>query len=423
MGLLDEAAATPELPWSLSAAENSNWAGRLTKAAAMGVKCKVLLFAASPLFNSAQPYTDQQPQIAVEERQVWYGGFRQDLWERCLKACEEFFAENARNGNYYALVMPTGNTEADYMAAFRRGYWTRGNSEKIFEVHDRYNQAEGDQGPGPGNISHQGALAPTLEYMEMFPMADGTPFNGNAVYNTDNPGNVNIFEGRDPRLYESILVQKRGLNFQGRNVEIWEGGTHKMNPPWNNQAFLGLGMGPRKWILDYWDIANEPFQWPYLRMAEMHFIYAEALAETGDLQKACDEVNKVRARVGLGKIETCNPTLNLTTNKDNLISEILRERQCELGYEDTRLHDMVRRKLVSNFTKHLRGIRIYRKDGKNEPLGEGETYPDFRYETYNIQSFSRAWWTPGFWTNKWFLNAMPETEINKGYGLTQNPGW
>jgi len=50
-------------------------------------------------------------------------------------------------------------------------------------------------------------------------------------------------------------------------------------------------------------------------MGEMHLIYAEALAETGNLTKACDEVDKVRARVGLGKIAVMNPTLNLTTNK------------------------------------------------------------------------------------------------------------
>ena len=50
VGLLDAAINEPELPWSLGT-DDSNWQGRFTKAAAMALKCKMLLFAASPLFN------------------------------------------------------------------------------------------------------------------------------------------------------------------------------------------------------------------------------------------------------------------------------------------------------------------------------------------------------------------------------------
>ena len=55
INLLDEAAATPQLPWDLGT-DDTNWQGRFTKAAAMGLKCKILLFAASPLFNHNVPY-------------------------------------------------------------------------------------------------------------------------------------------------------------------------------------------------------------------------------------------------------------------------------------------------------------------------------------------------------------------------------
>jgi len=48
INLLDEAAATPQLPWDLGT-DDTNWQGRFTKAAAMGLKCKILLFAASPM--------------------------------------------------------------------------------------------------------------------------------------------------------------------------------------------------------------------------------------------------------------------------------------------------------------------------------------------------------------------------------------
>ena len=54
IGLLDEAATV--LPWDLTEDGEANWQGRMTKAAAMGLKCKILLFAASPLFNDNEPY-------------------------------------------------------------------------------------------------------------------------------------------------------------------------------------------------------------------------------------------------------------------------------------------------------------------------------------------------------------------------------
>ena len=36
---------------------------------------------------------------------------------------------------------------------------------------------------------------------------------------------------------------------------------------------------------------------------------------------------------------------------------------------------------------------------------------------------SRSWWNPGGFSEKWYLSAFPQNEINKGYGLVQNPGW
>ena len=72
--------------------------------------------------------------------QIWTEGYKPELWQKALKACEDFFTANAANGNYFALIQPTGNTQQDYCNAYRAAYWFRGNSEKIIEVH-----------AGPGN--------------------------------------------------------------------------------------------------------------------------------------------------------------------------------------------------------------------------------------------------------------------------------
>ena len=34
----------------------------------------------------------------------------------------------------------------------------------------------------------------------------------------------------------------------------------------------------------------------------------------------------------------------------------------------------------------------------------------------------QRFWTT-HWDTKWYLSPIPLTEINKGYGMTQNPGW
>lgn len=423
--LLDEAIATPSLPFTIPDAEKAQWAGRLTKAGALGFKAKVLLFAASPLFNSpdGKPYSTEDPQTAVLKNQVWYGKYRPELWDQTLAACKAFFDADAAAGNPYALLTTTGTTEAEYMANYRAAYWNRGNSEKIIEVHCRtYADEWGDQ--FPINVQHQGSFDPTVEFMQMFPMADGKPFTGMSVYNTDNPTNIDIFENRDPRLYETLLTPKKGRKWQNyAQIEVWQNGNIVDATSWFYGTFMTNGMAPFKWCLDFQNLNVQPFQFSYLRMGEMHLIYAEALAETGNLSAACDEIDKVRARVGLGKIAVLNPSLNLTANKDNLITEILRERACELGFEESRFLDMCRRKLADKFTSPLHGIKVYRKDGKGK-LAVGEPYPTaFRYDTYVFTANPRAWWRTGFFTPKWYLQALPLTEINKDYGLTQNPGW
>jgi hypothetical protein len=434
--LITNAINEPGLPWRIAATDADNDAGRMTKAGAYALRAKLYLFAASPLFNDDQPYR----QYGKEERDqnilhVWNGGKKQAYWDNCLKACEDFFMQNQQNGNWYALVQPKTKDEAGYCQAFREAYWYRGNSEKIIEVHNDYTYTEwGNQSLQPGNVAHQGDLCPTLEYMEMFPMADGKNYPYKDIYGTDNPNNVDIMVNRDPRMYETLMVTREKLinSYMGLNrLQLWKGGDFENNTNLNGwQIRFRTGVAMYKWVLDFGTMGNVPISYSYIRMAEMYLMYAEALAETGNLQKACDQINIVRARVGLGKIEVMNPELNLTTNKANLIEEILRERACEFGMEDQRLYDIIRRKEVDKFTSPLHALTTWKKtaDGQRDTgnktqLQAGEPWPHFIYDKSVITDGARKWWTSGFWDNKWFLSALPRDEISKGYGLTQNPGW
>lgn len=418
VGLLDEASAT--LPWALDESEVSNWDGRFTRAAAMGLKCKVLLFAASPLFNDAVPYSTESPQDAVTNLQVWYGGYKQSVWDDLLTACEDFFNE-VNNKGQYGLYKSAGTSVSDYRTAFRNAYSLRGsgwdNPEMLISTRVRYTYSGNPWDYYFPQSCQNGALTPTQEFVEMFTMADGTPFSW------DNPTHVkNMFSDRDPRLFETILVNN--ATYQGRQAELWIGGREAQQNPAREEGQYATGYANYKYILDYNSSNNKPTLWPYLRMAEVYLIYAEALMKAGRTQEAIKQVDLIRARVGLKGLEVSNPSKNYN-NESVLLEAILNERACELGLEDVRLFDMVRNKRADLFKKKLHGLRIRRADGLetswSDKSNAGARPTEFTYEVFELSNLSRSWWTN--FSSKWYLSAFPTLEVNKDYGLTQNPGW
>lgn len=98
----------PGYIWNIPDADIGQWSGRLTRASARALRAKVWMFAASPLFNNDKPYLtyDKKPTGFENEEHIWFGKKDPSLWNRCLKYCDEFFADNATNGNYYQLIQP-----------------------------------------------------------------------------------------------------------------------------------------------------------------------------------------------------------------------------------------------------------------------------------------------------------------------------
>ncbi len=451
----------PGYIWNIPNADIGQWSGRLTRASARALRAKVWMFAASPLFNNDQPYLtyDKRPTGLENEEHIWFGKKDPSLWNRCLQYCNEFFADNAANGDYYQLIQPETQDEAGYRMAFRRAYRYRNNEtrhEKLFDVHPTLTLSDGGWGWGWRGFAldclRQGGAVPTNELMECFGMQDGSVFYYSDDYKGkdsryiniygegNNPQGIDIFADRDPRLYETIVVPRKsqpaGFDYAGMTyMDSWVGGFLDKNSNVSNKDDVASGYCKFKWLLDYYGGSrydDDLIGVPYIRLAEMYLIRAEAKAETGDLRGALDDLHVVRSRVGLGRLEQMNPGLSLTTNKDNLINEILRERNCEIGAEcGDRLYDMVRRMRQDLFTKTLHEIKIHCLDGagKRLPLDgdnqykSGDPWPKFEYEKPEILVGHRRWWDPGYWTNKWYLDPVSRIEIQKGYGLTQNPGW
>jgi len=457
----------PGYIWNIPDADVGQWSGRLTKASARALRAKVWMFAASPLFNSAAPYItyDKKPTGLEDEHHVWFGKEDPTLWQRCLQYCNDFFTDNEANGNYYQLIQPATQDEGGYRMAYRRAYRYRNNEtrhEKIFDAQptqyfsDAVVNGERQNNWGWGwkgfaiDCYRQGGAVPTNELMECFGMQDGRNFPYADIYGPGkNPNGIDMFADRDPRLYETMVVPRSSFpsgvvgDYNGFTyIDTWYNGAMRTAPDqFGAQGNDDVASGYRKfkWMLDYSNdkLNDEYIGISYIRLAEMYLIRAEARAETGDLMGALNDLHVVRSRVGLGRIETMNPSLNLTTNKENLINEILRERNCEIGAEcGDRLYDMVRRKRQDLFTKPLHEIVIYRLDANGNRMGKdadgndvdtnwdpSTPWPKFEYEKPQIVNGARRWWDEGFWTNKWYLDPVSRDEIQKGYGLTQNPGW
>ena len=452
----------PGFIWNLPNADQAQWSGRLTRASARALRAKLWMHAASPLFNNREPYMQYDPLKVTEFtniEHVWFGKEDPTLWNRCIDACEDFFEDNAANGNYYQLILPATQDEAGYRMAFRYAYRYRNdesNHEKLFDAHPtQWMSSSGTNGVIENNgwgwgwagfaidCIRQGGAVPTNELMECFGMQDGRNFPYANIYGEGkNPEGIDMFVDRDPRLYETMVVPRKEFpysvvgDYSGfQYIDSWVNGSLALGKYEGfNAEDVSTGYRRFKWFLDHTGgkMDDKFIGISYIRLAEMYLIYAEALAETGKLGDALDQIHVVRSRVGLGRLEDMNPLLDLKNNKENLINEILRERNCEIGAEcGDRLYDMVRRKRQDLFTKTLHEIRVYRLDDSgSRMMGDdlrwdpSTPWPKFEYEKVPITiADGRRWWKENGWSNKWYLDPVSRIEIQKGYGLTQNPGW
>lgn len=385
--LIDD--AIPDLDWQVSDNEN----GIITKAYAMGLKLRLLLFAASPLFNSDQPYMEGK---ASDEKLTWYGNYDVNRWKAAEQAGKDFMDELEKSG-VYQLVQSSEQTSEGYQTAFRNAYFLRNNGEVLLSVRKNYKNNYSTNFCG-GNNNYANAQCPTLAYANLFPMADGSDFPTD--FNWENPA-VDPFANRDPRLYQTILTNNRP--YKNRKSELYVGGKDR-----KTADNAGTGLLLYKFSQDYTSATSVSAvdSWPEMRLSEIFLSYAEAINESNDgpTTEAYDLVDEVRNRVGLNG-------LSRTMNRIQFRNAVLRERACEFGYEEVRWFDIVRWKNEEAFKQDIQGINMY-KDSTN-PTG-------FHYQVFTIFP-SRAWKTE--WSPKWYLGAIPFNEIDKKYGLVQNPGW
>lgn len=395
---LDQAAAL--LP--LKHADDADW-GRMTKGAALGLKSRILLYAASPLFNETNDKEKWKKAAAAAKAVI-------DLGVYTLYGDET---------NYNDIFLRSGNNSEVLLS--------KGHDRNIDEDNFSYFQVVEGLGGGIDGNGYANGWSTTMvsqNLVDEFEFQDGTTFDWNNVGHKSAP-----YQNRDPRLYASVTLDGSPW-VKDTPVEFW---VTERNNKFTNKVYLNdnfstpnpdfsvdnqiygnnsqgnpgkKGDAPqmnyiyRKAMDPTYDIQSQilPFQtnWVIMRYAEVLLNYAEASYEAGDEAIALTYVNMVRNRVHMPLIKA---------NGVALKEKIRHERRIELCLEGHRYFDARRWKTAEqDFSKPIYGISIVKDKNSDTKI-----YTRFKYEDRQFPS-------------KYYLQPIPITEIQRS-GIAQNIGY
>ena len=345
---------------------------RATKGAAMALKARVLMYAASDLFNKTSQWAAG---YANPELIGYVGGSQTERWEKARNA-----AKAVIDLGIYSLVGADGfSTQQEATDNYINMFLTNSTSEDIMLVYyDYINYGSDWQCPAVGKFNSPngfhgwGGNVPTQQFIDAFEMSDGSKFDWNNTYQKENP-----YENRDPRFYADILYdgahwRQRPDDVIGRdplgNVQTgyyeqadgsWTAGidTRQGVDDWNG-TYTGYYM--RKFIdpsVDHqYDFQNYPFR--EMRYAEVLLNYAECCIELGQEDEARKYINMIRKRAGMPDIADTGTALKERYRNERLI---------ELCYEQQRYFDIRRWLIASDVIKDVKGVDIRYKYGQSKP--------------------------------------------------------
>ena len=204
------------------------------------------------------------------------------------------------------------------------------------------------------------------------------------------------YTDRDPRFYASVLYND--ADWAGLKLQVYPGGADINHPT----DFTRTGYYIKKFLWE--STVSSGFggaafhNWPYFRLGEMYLNYAEALNEvSGPTPEVYAALHQIRSRAGM-------PDFPAGLSKDEMRERIRNERAVELAFEEHRFWDVRRWKIAESTTGvPIKGIKIT------------GTAPNWVYTPVDVE--------PRVFTPAMYLYPIPQAEINKNLGLTQNPGW
>lgn len=379
--------------------------GRATKGAALAIKSRVLLYAASPLYNGN---TSMAAFKNHDGTQLISQTYEAAKWETAANA-----AKVVIDLNHYALYKDPGNNPIESYRGVLLEPWNsetifarKGNGLYSYDVHANPRQAGGWNG-----------LGPTQEMVDAYFMHDGLPIantsfaHGSPLYSETGftEGVFNMYVNREPRFYASITY----------NRSIWDGGSLSGPTPVNLEMsgpnspdghvsdWSRTGYLVRKNVSSYTNAGSggtgERYRRPlvYSRLGEIYLNYVEALNEySPGHADILLYLNQIRERAG---IPLYGEGLQVPDSQNAMRDAIRRERRVELAFEYHRWFDIRRWKVAEQYTSGpLHGMNIY---------GDGD---DFHKRSVAIKRIFR----PAYY---WF--PITQYELDRGKLIVQNPGW
>ncbi|MCW3089917.1 MAG: hypothetical protein JWP81_986 [Ferruginibacter sp.] len=372
--------------------------GRATKGACLALKSRVLLYAASPLFNggmSLLQYRNSE-NLAEKIKVAGYPAADNSRWQKAADA-----AKAVMNSGYYDLVLDN-TTKPGY--GFYSMFLTRKNQEYIFFANLAPNiDIEQYYNPPSRTGGYYGY--PTHNFVNTFPMK-----NGKAITETGSGYNpLNPYLNRDPRFAYSIIYN--GSKYSNKTAALEDVWTYDGAAQDGYNVMTVTGYYCRKMCDEKTSNANKintARGLPLLRYAEILLNYAEAINETGNISEAYTTIQKIRERAGIDKGIDGMYGLKSNMNKDVMREIIRNERRIELGFEDHRFFD-VRRWMI--------GMTVL--NGFNKAMKITKTGSTYTYNEIDVEAAGRL----RIFRPEMYLLPIYREEITKSPKMLQNPGW
>lgn len=418
--------------------------GRATIPAALTLKAKLLVLAASPLFNGNTDYADFRDK---DGDLLFNTTYELSKWERAAKACEEAIASTVLSE--MKLYEFSGNDRLSETTktqmSIRNSIGEKWNSEIIWglsgrAVSDLQSLCMARIDPNYlGNMwAAQERLNPTIEIANKFYTSNGVPMNEDKTWDyigrfskkkAEHNDRFNLAEGyetakinfeRENRYYASLAfdgsVWYMQNSYSGSDENTFTVKSRMGQP----QAKLGAynysvtGYWPKKlinwkFVLSTNSSTTEWFPWPELRLADLYLLYAEALNESGKMQEALTWIDQVRERAGLDGVASSwenfstKPTKYKT--KEGLREIIHQERSIEFVFEGERFWDLRRWKTASDvLNQQIHGW-------------------DIDQEEVSAYYRPKVLFTQEFIAPRDYLFPLRTESLYDNKKLVQNPGW
>ena len=375
----------------MEGSDPTNYTAAATREACMALKSRVLLYAASPLFNEAP--------LERGNELVGYASYDPNRWKLAADAAKEFITTFGHEGS--GAINLCNNFRDIFL-----NFYSTSNPEMIWYIHGELNGTNLEKNNGPlgftGNALGNGRTLPTQNLVEAFPMKDGKPIGQSDKYTY---ALESQYDNRDPRLDMTVL--HNGSNWLGRQLATYEGGG---NNPTASSLYTRTSYYMCKFMGNYtsgtvqYQAANHP--WVYLRYAEILLNYCEAMNEFAgpDAEGIVDYLIMLRKRAGIEKGDDNRYGIPTGMSKEQMRKFIQNERRIEMAFEEQRFFDIRRWKIADEcFAEPVHGLSITNRDGH------------LNFEKNDVLNVK--------WNDRRYLYPIPYSEVVKNSNMVQNPNW